>query len=221
MLGAGGTAAHWRQGLALWARWVLANATAVALGLILPCGFFALAAIGAAAQWLALRRWRPDLLDWPLVTAGGILVGFPFLSWAFFDPANRADWVNTILFALFPGVVGLAQWFALRTRARRAGWWIAASAVGGALFWPVHEATWRVAGALYNEYPIRWITARHVYFTFSGYGEPSSAEIVTWFLQGTVGGAAYGAVTGLALIWLLRGAAPRMGQPVAVLAGRE
>lgn len=218
MLGAVGTPAHWRRGLALWARWVLANAAVVALGLILPCGFFALAAAGAAAQWLALRRWRPDLVDWPLVTAGGVLAGFPFLSWAFFDPANRADWINAILFALFPAAIGLAQWSVLRTRASRAGWWIAASAVGGALFWPIYEAVWRTARALYTEYPI---VARHAYFTFSGYGEPSSAEIVTWFLQGAVGGAAYGAVSGLALLWLLRDAEPRVGRPLAAVAGSE
>lgn len=220
MVGADGTPAHRRGGLALWARWILANAAAVALGLILPCGFFALAAGAAAAQWLALRRWRPDLVDWPLVTAGGVLAGFPFLSWAFFDPANRADWVNAILFALFPAAIGLAQWSALRTRASRAGWWIAASALGGALFWPAYEAVWRVASALYNEFPIRWIVARHVYFNSSGYGEPSIASIVTWSLQGAAGGAAYGAVTGLALLWLLRGAEPRVGQLSAAVAER-
>lgn len=88
----------------------------MALCLVLPCAFLALAGAGTLTQWLVLRRWLPGAADWPLHTAGGILAGAPFLAWAFFDPANRSDGANVLLFALF---------------------------------WPVYEAVWVWANALY------------------------------------------------------------------------
>jgi hypothetical protein len=202
-------------GWQLWARWALAHALVVALCLVLPCAFLALAGAGAFAQWLVLRRWLPGAADWPLHTAGGVLAGAPFLAWAFFAPANRSDGANVLLFALFSAAVGLAQWLTLRTRVDRAGWWVAASAVGGALFWPVYEAVWLCANALYTEFPVRWLVAR------DGYGEPSVASIVTWLCQGAAGGLAYGVVTGLALLRLLCGAHSQAVRPPVAAAVSE
>lgn len=208
-------------GWQLWTWWALAHALIVALCLVLPCAFLVLAAAGAVAQWLVLRRWLPGAAAWPLHTAGGILAGVPFLAWAFFDSANRSDGANVTLFALFSTVVGLAQWFPLRTHVDRAGWWIAASAAGGALFWPAYEAIWSWANALYTEFPIRWLVARHVYATFDGDDEPAVASIVTWLGQGAAGGLAYGAVTGLALLWLLHAAHAPAARPPVTAAVRE
>lgn len=187
-----------------WAWWTAGHAPLLALCLVLPCGLPALLGLGAGLQWWALRHRLAGAGDWPLVTAGGVLAAAPVLAWAFFDPANRSDAHNATLFALVAVAVGGAQWFGLRGRVAGAGWWVAASAAGGALHWVAYDAVWAGAVALYADPPARWVVARHVYFFTTGFGEPSAASMLTWHLQGAAGGIAYGAPTGLALLWLLR-----------------
>jgi hypothetical protein len=208
-------------GWQLWASWAFAHALVVAVCLVLPCRLFALAAGGTIAQWLILRRRLPGAVDWPLYTAGGIVAGVPFLAGALFNPANRSDELNVLLFALFTATIGLAQWFALRTHVNGAGWWVAASAAGGALFWPAYEAVWSWANALYTDLPIRWLLAWHAYATSVGYGEPSVASILTWLCQGAAGDLAYGAVTDLGLPWLLHGTETLAARPRVTAAVRE
>jgi hypothetical protein len=91
-------------------------------------------------QYALLRRYIPRLGWWVLATAGGWLLGVVLIScisWII-----TYFWPNKLVFNpraidsafIFIGFsVGIGQWFLLRRRLPRAGWWIVANIVGWGL----------------------------------------------------------------------------------------
>ena len=155
----------------------------------------------------ALRRRFHDATGWVIATVGGIwasLVLPPFaLSFALFDPANRSLSANLALFGLAAATVGTVQWLLmLRPHVPGSVWWVLVSAVGGATFWPLYGAIYTWAHAMVQ---LDILHSRFIYFGSTGYGPPSAISVAIWALQGAACGGAYAAVTGLALVWLLRG----------------
>ncbi len=204
-------------GWPLWWRWTVATATGELLGFAVPAAVGALAVTGLAglptvpralatlalvalagvvegaalglAQWLVLRRALPPsaACAWALPTAlaAGLAYILGFAPSTLDDlgaptPAVIAAWVLVAVPLLLS--IGLAQWTALRRYVPRAGQWVAANALGWLLGLP---------------------------FTFAGIalvpdGSPIAAYIAAGAVSGWLMGAAVGAVTGLALVRLLR-----------------
>jgi hypothetical protein len=95
-----------------------------------------------------------------------------------------------VLVGGFDGAVtGVFQWLVLRRRVGRAGWWIVASSIGWSAGVVAVAATPDL-GEL-----------------FSG----ALATVASLFLPAMVGGALYGAITGLALAWLFGSSVPEAG----------
>ena len=113
-------------------------------------------------------------LQWMLATTLGGGVGWAVVwSW---DGGKREAVYWAVGRAVFGFVVGVAQWFVLKQKFDRAGWWILAStmgwAVGGAVYWAVDKA--------------------------------AVSRAVVGAVVGAVSGAVGGTITGIVLIWLLR-----------------
>lgn len=78
------------------------------------------------AQWFALRRRIGQAGWWILATTVGVSSGF--LALAVIRTITGAL-IETMGAALIGIVAGIAQWFVLRRRVSRAGWWVLASIV--------------------------------------------------------------------------------------------
>ncbi len=206
-------------GWPLWWRWTLATATGELLGFAVPAAVGPLAVTGLSglpmapralatlllvalagvvegaalglAQWLVLRRALPPLAAraWALPTA--LAAGLAYILG--FAPSTLGDlgaatavviaaWIVVALPLLLS--IGLAQWRVLRRYVPRAGRWVAANAAG-------------------------WLVG--LPFTFAGIalvpdGSPIGVYVIAGVVSGWLMGAAVGAVSGYALVQLLRGA---------------
>lgn len=96
------------------------------------------------------------------------------LGLALFSVVNDAV-NNTVSGAVIGSVMGLAQWLVLRTQLFHTGWWIVATILGLTLGFAMNDAFFRVVN------------------------DPTSRAII-----GAIIGVIYGAITGNALVWLLR-----------------
>jgi hypothetical protein len=183
----------------LWAKWVAANFVAalfaevpsilmpelnetesatvfVSLILWLSWGLFL-----AFMQWLVLRRWIPRAPGWLIATTAAVFLYLTLLglatpvvtavSDALAQTSNVAWtgrpelWSGIAYGALLGATFGIAQWFILRRRFSKGGWWILATSAG-----------WTAAALL-------------------GQG-PDCLQLLAQ--------PAPGAVSGIALVWLLR-----------------
>jgi hypothetical protein len=197
----------------LWRRWTIATtlgefaafsvpgvAGALAWGLGIPAaGLFGVMAVAGtaegailgSAQWLALRRelaglrWR----DWAGATALGAgaawtLAMVPAAFWDQLEDVHPAMPV-ALLAPAGAGVllsVGAAQWLVLRRFVERAGWWM-----------PANAAAWAIGVTL-------------VIAAMNPTTEDTPAAVVA-AVSATSGlgmGAVVAAITGAALVWLLR-----------------
>lgn len=145
------------------------------------------------AQWLVLRHYIKHIGVWVVVTAIAGLVAWLIgtkmsvvLAFAYFagNSSNAATLLQgvVLLGAWIGAVLGFAQWLVLEVRIRGAGWWIFANAVAWAL------------GSL---------------VAFLGAGTVSSDELsitalLAKALTGIATGSVIGAITGVALVWLLK-----------------
>jgi hypothetical protein len=183
-----------------WLRWVLATTCGVALGfqLIANLGYALIvlfvpicAIMGFAVgilQWLAAQRTFAFTLRWVLatglaLTAGGVLSVALLLTGSFLamypslhEPVSSFALTQT-LFAPLGLVVGAGQWLILRRKSSKAGWWVLASTLAFVLFAAIVEA-----------------------------GVDTEVDIAPGghLAIGIIGGLAVGAVTGGALVWLMR-----------------
>ncbi len=105
-------------------------------------------------QWLVLRRQVPRAGWWVLATAFGWFVGVPVgLTGVGAVGQPRAEAIGLLVMwplggAVAGAVLGVMQWLVLRRRVPRAGWWVLASAVGGAVALAVVGAGAIIGGAL-------------------------------------------------------------------------
>jgi hypothetical protein len=87
-----------------------------------------------ALQYGLLRRYLPRMGWWVVATVAGWLLGVlsialpGWLGWTD-TPLNNLD----LIFLVMGVAIGITQWLLLRRRLARAGWWIAANALGWGL----------------------------------------------------------------------------------------
>lgn len=156
--------------------------------------FIATCAGVAIIQWLILRR-RVSRIGWwaPAIIAGFVLASIllyalPITRKHLITPdLGITDILGWIMFLALGGTLaGVLQWLFLRRHVSRAGWWVLANAVG-----------WSLAGM------VLWLPTRFLFKWVSPYN---------WFLQLLLSlinpflffRIITGAVTGGALVWLLR-----------------
>jgi hypothetical protein len=152
------------------------------------------AALGVA-QWLVLRRYIKHVGWWIMATAMGAIVAWliglkvvVILMLMFMDDGMTGTMPFALLKAVFllgtwiGTVLGLAQWFVLRTHVRNGISWVFANALawGLALLVILMGTTWMKPGE----------------FTI----ETAFIYLVT----GATTGVVVGSVTGIALVWLLK-----------------
>lgn len=190
-----------KTGLLFWVYWVLANAIVVGLmiALALIVNYIPHAALGwsivgislGIAQHLVLKNTvRPR--DWAWLSAIGWIVGAAVgkISVGWQAAGWDMDW------ALMGLSLGVVQYFSLRKYVTQAGWWILASGLALVLAGALGGAT----ALLEDWFMFKELIAIDKHFT----------EQAGFVLAGTAGGAVYGAITGVWLIWFFR---VRMRQP--------
>ncbi len=146
------------------------NQFAVGLGMGWGVGF---------AQWRVAREWFGATSNWMWIST--VAMGMPFLL----TDVGALSWAGSersLLFlnvALGASLLGLLEWRILRSRSRRAHWWISACIVG-------------------------W-TLPAVGISFAVGGHPESVRALI-FNMGLIacGGAVLGIVTGAMLVWMLQ-----------------
>jgi len=153
------------------AGWALVAVVAFALGQ--P------GSIAGVLQWLVLRPHVPASRWWMLASAVGAYVAFLLLSVVVLGNA-------VLIYATAGLLIGIAQWLVLRRRIPRAGWWIAASALG----YVAGGAAAIAAGAGIN--------------ALVGQLDPTTANVLGHTAPNLLGGVFYGALTGYWLARLLR-----------------
>ena len=184
-----------QAGWGFWLGWVVASAVGVPVGFIM--GFFLGAFIAlplglegwptdlalgiglgigvGVSQWLVLRQRLTGAGWWVLASAAAGTVIFLALTIGYSESLSFGTLLRyAVVMALSGAVVGILQWLVLRGKVSRAGWWVLASTVG----WGFGMTVSRV---------IPW----------GGTDEDSLLPLA-------VTGAVMGAVTGAALVWLLR-----------------
>lgn len=143
----------------------------------------------ALSQWWILRRHIPGAMQWMPATMAPWL--FALLArWAPPGSELRSPVADSVLSGpLFALALGVSQWLVLRQRVPASAWWIPAATAG-----------WTWAGAI--------VTSSIVIHTMG------SSWVVGDQVYGELGlkGAVAGAVTGLALMWLLRRASGAAAQ---------
>jgi hypothetical protein len=134
------------------------------------------------AQWVVLKQQFSQAGWWILTTTVGGAVGGA-VGMHVIQPMHRI-----VIGAVFGAVVGCAQWIVLRQQYRRAGWWILAmtvgGAVGGALGWTVGRT---VAGGVVREVSDVIAAVTEDWSWFDDFGKVVSA--MSWAVVGTVAGA--------------------------------
>ena len=113
-----------------WIYWVLVSGGARLLTSLLmqvgaPNLFFLIEPIG---QWLVLRRHFKKSYHWVWLTMAGGFLGV-FFTPTIFPIDARSPLTRFFLFAWFGVFIGVFQWFYLRGRSAKAGWWIVAAAL--------------------------------------------------------------------------------------------
>lgn len=197
-----------RGARALWLGWTAAGAVAWGGGLLgaillqraverfigLQMAGARLSALGdvalqglllAVVQAALIRRYAGHIRWWGWATAGGVLLTLAAVTIGMRGDITAQSNTYPVILLVQGALVGGAQWFALRRRVARAGWWVFATALG----WAVGEVARILMIRLYFDYV--WAVAS------------------PWFLPAvilgtTLGGALYGALLGRLLVALLR-----------------
>ena len=216
----------------LWLWWVAAGAIGGGVGGIVAAPLeraantyvylIVVATVTAALQWLLLRRYIRGAGWWVPAT-----VFTPVAGLQAFAPISLSTAIVPSV-ELMGATVGLAQWLVLRQQVARAGWWILACAVGWTLFGPVlrdigaavagivtgvlggaigavavivvlrqrlsHSSLWVLAAVV--AWAVSWIAALA--------GSDAAWQLERDALSGVLEGAAWSALPGVVLVWLLR-----------------
>ena len=182
-------------GRGYWVAWFLASVMGFGIGAILGGSFayrffptdtydaangitlgIVMGATGGYFQWVVLRERLAGAGLWTLAAALGF--GLAMGSPAAANPAENPAMAGFLILCVFGVIGGILQWLILRRKVPRAGWWPLANLLGslvGAICLPIAVAI---------------------------------SETGNWDLAlmtfGLVFGAGNGAITGAALVWLLR-----------------
>ena len=182
-------------GRGYWLAWFLASVIGFGMGAVLGVSFayrffptdtfdatngialgIVMGATGGYFQWVVLRERIAGAGLWGLASAlgFGLAMGAPLAA----DPEENSAMAGFLVGAVFGLVSGILQWLILRRKILRAGWWLLANFLGslvGTIAFPIAVAI---------------------------------SETDNWGLAiivfGMGLGAGYGAITGAALVWLLR-----------------
>ncbi|MEP7359093.1 MAG: hypothetical protein ABI847_17715 [Anaerolineales bacterium] len=183
-----------RSEFALWLAWTLATAAGMMLGfvpftllstdvnvlvvrLLLPVVAGVLVGL---LQWLVLRPYMTRAVDWVLHGGAGWALGFA-LGLLVIEALGRNPLGALLGYVLFGLIVGGLQWPMLRREIPHVATWVLASGLGWAL------------GAYLGRGGLNLLAA-------GGEVSPVVASAVIAGLTGLVAGA----VTGLALVWIVR-----------------
>ncbi len=186
-----------QAGWGFWLGWVVATTVGMFVGFIM--GIFSLFFTGeefgewlaflglgimlgigvGILQWLVLRG-RVSGVGWWVLASAAAGYGITQASFILIEESLSFGLLlsSTGVAALGGAVTGILQWFVLRGKVSRAGWWVLASTVGWGLSMAVTIAM------------------------------PSGVTDDIEFTGPAVTGAVLGAVTGAALVWLLRQPVP-------------
>ena len=179
----------------LWLAWTLATTLGMVIGYLPAALIVRYLSLGAAriiipilagvllgaAQWLVLRNYVTNSHDWIFNQAGGWVIGFVLGLYVAQALAKFA--FGAILGFIFFGViVALFQWPVLRREVPHLAWWIVANVIGWAL------------GAWISDF------AAGAVFQAANNTSLVTSTIVTVGTTGLIAGA----VTALALIWIVR-----------------
>jgi hypothetical protein len=174
----------------LWLLWVLASTVAFGVGERLGValspsrdpiviGYLALTAsliLAGVLQWLMLRGLIPAAGRWvPVSVVAAAMVGVLAFGLGLIN--RDVGWVLGVAVGWI--LLGALQWLVLREQVAGAGWWVLANTLGLIVAVPVVGF-------------VTWATGVPAVGTIGG--------LVRWLAFG----AAYGVVTGTALLWLLR-----------------
>ncbi len=183
----------------LWAAWVMATAGGMLIGFLpakllaelLGLGFaFIVVPLLAGAligflQWLALRRYVIGSVDWILTAGAGWAIGYAAGLLIIQALGRQSEiggfWLMLACYALFGVIIALVQWPVLRREIPHVGPWILANVTGWVLGFSIASAAQL---AVYSRFlPEPWI--------------------ISILVQG-ISGVIAGAITGLALVWIVR-----------------
>ena len=182
-------------GRGYWPAWFLASSMGYGMGAILGGSFayrffptdtfdaangialgIVMGATGGYFQWVVLRERIAEAGLWGIASALGLgsAMGAPAAA----NPAENPAMAGFLMVSVFGVVSGILHWLILRRKVLRAGWWLLANFLGslvGAIAFPIAVAI---------------------------------SETGNWGLAmmtfGLMFGAGNGAITGAALVWLLR-----------------
>jgi hypothetical protein len=217
-------------GWAFWRRWVVAvtageivgfaapsvaGAVAFLLDLpdaamiafVVPAGGVEGAVLGFA-QWLVLRGELPALsrADWVRATAAAAMVAWAIgASLGAYGGSSDPNVVLLVVLGVPLAIVllcslGFAQWLVLRRHIDRAGWWV-----------PANVVAWGVG-----------VTVAIAAMSPMEEGDPAALLVALGVVAGALMGLVVSALTGGAMVWLLRRSHERarssasIGQPAAI-----
>lgn len=179
----------------LWLGWTLATAVGMLLGFLpslllvnvldlqwsrivvpLLAGFL----IGLA-QWAVLRNYLVESSDWILAGGTSWAVGYA-LGLFLINALSSTALGGVIGFALFGAIIAIVQWPLLRREIPHVASWIVANVLG-----------W-TAGFYLSQIALGW------FFT----NDPAINPVVGTSFVSIVTGLVAGAITGLALVWIVR-----------------
>jgi hypothetical protein len=192
-------------GRGYWLAWFLVSSMGYGMGAILgmsvawsffPTGNAAngitlgilMGATGGYFQWVVLRERIAGAGLWPVASALGL--GLAISTLAIANISENYAMAGLLFASIIAVVSGIPQWLILRRKVLRAGWWLLANLLGSLV-----GAIGIVMGAAIGEAG-NWGLAA---MTF-----------------GLAFGAGNGAITGAALVWLLRRSASSIFEGIAI-----
>lgn len=183
-----------RNEFGLWIRWTLATALGMLIGflpslflvnlldlqwarVIIPllAGFL----IGLA-QWVALRDFLIESYDWVLAAGASWALGYT-LGLFLINSLSNTGLGGLLGYALFGCIVAIVQWPLLRREIPNVWIWIVANAAG-----------W-VLGFYLGQLSLNLFV-----------NDPAINPVLSTSVVSTVSGLVAGAITGLALVWIVR-----------------
>jgi hypothetical protein len=184
-----------RSEFSLWLAWTLATAAGMILGFV-PWAFviadlnlllvrillpLVAGVLVGLFQWFALRPYLTRSVDWVLNGGAGWALGFA-LGLLVIQTVGRNALGVLVGYALFGLIIAMLQWPVLRREIPHVAAWVIASILGWAL------------GAYLSQASLNVLVA--------GGGEES--QVLSSLVIAGVTGLVAGAITGLALVWIVR-----------------